>query len=35
MRGDCVSPMEEKKAEGEATRIHLTEDNVTQIVWRD
>ena len=27
--------MEEKKAEGEATRIHLTVGNVTRIVWRD
>ena len=27
--------MEEKKAEGEATQIHLTEGNVTPIVWRD
>ena len=32
MRRDCVSPMEGKE-EGKATRIDLTEDNVTRIVW--
>ena len=32
MRGDCISPMGEKKEEGEATRIHSTEGNVTWMI---